>query len=77
MYLNEYFAQLIDKELVAEFDRLEMCGPRNAAMSLADKMRGMRMIPHPFVTSHKKCEICGRETRHHGFIQETGETICL
>lgn len=36
-----------------------------------------QVVPYPVVTSHRKCEKCGKEMRHHGWVNEIGMAICL
>jgi len=35
------------------------------------------VIPYPVVTSHRKCEKCGKEMRHHGYVEALNKAICL
>ena len=35
------------------------------------------ITPYPAVTSHRKCDKCGKELRKHGYLEVTNEAICL
>jgi hypothetical protein len=34
------------------------------------------VIPYPAITSHRKCEKCGEEMRHHGYLEKENKTVC-
>jgi DNA-directed RNA polymerase subunit RPC12/RpoP len=34
------------------------------------------VIPYPIVTSHRKCDQCGKEMRHHGYIEALEMAVC-
>jgi len=34
------------------------------------------VITYPAVTSHRKCQKCGKEMRHHGYVEVLNMAIC-
>ena len=58
--------------------RINLDGTRSFALK-KDVTAFLRALitPYPAVTSHRKCEKCGREMRKHGYLEATNEAICL
>lgn len=53
----------------------ENCGSKNVFDCNVEYVG--EVIPYPGVTSHRKCRKCGKEMRHHGYVAELNEAVCL
>ena len=53
------------------------CGDSPTCSAVEEVIKNAQhTIPYPAVTSHRECEFCGQEMRHHRYLDSTEEVIC-